>query len=240
MKWNDSNEPETLASNEVKAKWPHLLVKFFEKKMKFSMQTNPVEVIEVFESIGPIDCGPPVRILGCTDKGGLQYWCEWDSKRRKLISSQHAQLAENVQLMNFFEDKLTVDDEVLLPIITRNMKRKAAQFGFSYAMKPIIFRNIQLEEYILQKPSHIVERRHTHCGDPVHVEQTENEILEVDLPVENIVAPEAQSPNVPEAPNVPRVSNAPVTLKLKVAIPIGVRGRKRRLNSVPAPYSSKS
>lgn len=238
MEWKDSIYPETLAAGEVKAKWPESLVQFLEKRIKFRQPTNP-DPIDEFEREGLgeaelIDGVPPARILGCAYIGGLQYWCEWNNLRRKIIPSQDALLFKNETLINFLEDKLVDSGDEEIPgrrMSTRAMTHKASQLGFSYAIKPVIFRNIELEKYILEKPSKVVERRLTHIGGPINLDPIDDgniELDHLDPPIEVLVIPEPQIPDVPIAQKVP------VTLKLKVAIPFGVRGRKRRLASMPA------
>lgn len=240
MEWKDSIYPEILAAGEVKAKWPESLVQFLEKRIKFLQPNNP-DPIDEFEREGLgeaelIDGEPPARILGCAYIGGLQYWCEWNNLRRKIIGSQDVLLFKNDTLINFLEDKLVDSGDEEIPgrrMSTRAMTQKASQLGFSYATKPVIFRNIELEKYILEKPSKVVERRRTHIGGPINHDQIDGNIEldqldHIDPPIEVLVTPELQIPDVPIAQKVP------VTLKLKVAIPFGVRGRKRRLNSMPA------
>lgn len=241
MKWNDVVDPESLTSDEIKLKWPNLAIKFFEKKIKFLMPSQRAQQIEQFESIGTFDDEPPVRILGCTDINGLQYWCEWNNNQRRLLPSQHAHLDKNISLIQFFEGKVIIggDDEftsgAFSPIVTRGMERKAAQLGFSYGMKPMIVRNIELEKYILAKPSTIVDRRQSAWNEEIpniEVEQDE------EIPNNGVELEEAsEEEETPQPPKVGTNPPAPIQLKLNVAIPIGARGRKRRVNSVPLPSS---
>lgn len=239
MKWKDVVEPESLTCEEVKSKWPNLLIKFFEKKMTF-LHSRHLQQMGPFESIGHFDDEPPVRILGCTDINGLQYWCEWNSNQRKLLPSQHEHFDKNILLINFWEGKIMneVDDVfstgAFSTIVTRGMKRKAAQLGFSYSIKPVIARNIELEKYILTKPSAVVDRRQSTKNEGMSNVGVEPEEMEDETEEET-----PQPPHRPQPPNVGTNLQAPIGLKLKVAIPFGARGRKRRVSSFPSPFSTK-
>lgn len=231
MKWKDVVEPESLTSEEVKSKWPNLLIKFFEKKMTFLKSRHPQQ-IGPFESIGNFDDEPPVRILGCTDINGLQYWCEWNSNQRKLLPSQHEHFDKNILLINFWEGKIMDEGDnstgAFSTIVTRGMKSKAAQLGFSYSTKPVIFRNIELEKYILTKPSAVVDRR----------QSTKNVgMSNVEVEPDEMEDTGEETPQLPHPPNIGINLQAPIGLKLKVAIPFGARGRKRRVSSFPSPFS---
>lgn len=73
--------------DEAAIKYPSLVQSFFEERLKFTME-NAVDSNEHVDTAGVvfIDENRPIRIIGCTDTGGLRFWSQFeDGHSRKML-----------------------------------------------------------------------------------------------------------------------------------------------------------
>lgn len=78
---------QLIGFDEIAIKYPTLLQSFFEERMKFTMENHVDSNVRVeTNNVVFIDDNPPIRIIGCTDTGGLKFWCEFkDGEHRKVL-----------------------------------------------------------------------------------------------------------------------------------------------------------
>lgn len=92
---------QLIGFDEIALKYPSLLQSFFEERMKFTME-NHLDSNESVETndIVYIDANPPVRIIGCTDTGGLCFWCQFgDGISRKVLPISVAKTTKTFQTL---------------------------------------------------------------------------------------------------------------------------------------------
>lgn len=78
---------QLIGLDELAIKYPTLLQSFFEERIKFTMENHDDsnEHVETNKLVF-IDKNPPIRIIGCTDTGGLRFWCQFeDGESRKVM-----------------------------------------------------------------------------------------------------------------------------------------------------------
>lgn len=80
---------DLIASDEVIRRWPDMLEKYFLSRVKFTMVNHePYRADAVVESkvVVFMDENLPSQILGCTDHGGINFWCQFENGDRKILS----------------------------------------------------------------------------------------------------------------------------------------------------------
>lgn len=87
--------------DEMATKYPKLAQSFFQERIKFTM-VNHVDTNQSVQTNGIVlvDSNPPVRIIGCTDTGGIRFWCEFaDNESRKVLNISLTETTKSFQAL---------------------------------------------------------------------------------------------------------------------------------------------
>lgn len=89
-------------SHEVKLNWPKLLEQYLTERIGFTMN-NRIDNDDRIETaqLQFADGNPPTAILGCTNIGGLQFWCELEDGNRKLFPLIYAEECDQFRKLVF-------------------------------------------------------------------------------------------------------------------------------------------
>lgn len=106
---------ELFSQDETKLRWPEMLLKFLLERTKFTVVNcvpyDPAAIIET-NGIVFIDTNLPTRILGCTDEGGIQFWCQFQNDEKKLLPVTLTEKSEPFQrlVLDYLESNISTDE----------------------------------------------------------------------------------------------------------------------------------
>lgn len=106
IKYRDVGIKKISNANMVEM-WPELAKKFWEKKIVFQMPVSP-PLNETIEERTDEAVGKPLKVIGLTDLGGLQYLCEWSNGSKKMLP---AAVTEPDIAVQFFEERSSLDTD---------------------------------------------------------------------------------------------------------------------------------
>lgn len=84
---------QLIGFDEIVIKYPRMVQNFFQERIKFTMEnhTDSNERVQTQNTVY-IDENPPIRIIGCTNTGGLRFWCGFtDGNSRKVLPISFAE-----------------------------------------------------------------------------------------------------------------------------------------------------
>lgn len=106
----DHKELQLVQANDMLKKWPQPLIKFLEEKIEFEMPRRQVHFIDNIEVNVEKVVGKPTKILGCTDRDELKYWCEYTlvdrTVARKIVSGREANISFPEIIVSYLETKI--------------------------------------------------------------------------------------------------------------------------------------